>query len=403
MAIVNNLWLRGTKKRLAGTVVYQSMGQTIQRELAAQVTNPRTETQMQQRVRWANIVSLYRVLKPVMKYAFENKKRTQSDYNAFMSANITTSPIALTKQEAASGACVVAPYVISKGSLPPISINPEDTDWRTNIYMLEGMDLETCSVATFSKQVLASNPGMREGDQLSFVRLTQSVDDVSSVPYVILRKYEVLLDRNNADLLKNYLPAELLDTIAEGDIYHLSVLNNGGTGAFALILSRTISGRTMVSSQSLTMVNMEQMLAAYSSAEQVAGAIASYGENADAFLSSTRADHAESQYIELTPVMAQIKGEWYQAGQFFGEAEGLTGQLGRIRFNREHGASTAEVFVDLDNISLGGNNVAAVGDVVAFTFPEISAELGLQKLNQLRVKLGSRVYSIRFATLNPQG
>lgn len=402
MAIVNNLWLRGTKKRLAGTVVYQSMGQTIQRELAAQVTNPRTETQMQQRVRWANIVSLYRVLKPVMRYAFENKKRTQSDYNAFMSANITTSPIALTKQEAAAGACVVAPYVLSKGSLPPISINPEGVNWRTNIYMLEGMDLETCSVATFAKQVLASNPGMREGDQLSFVRLTQSVDDASSVPYVVLRKYEVLLDKNNGDLLKNYLPAELLDTIAEGDIYHLSVLNNGGTGAFALILSRTFAGRTMVSSQSLTMVNMEQILAAYSSAEQVSGAIASYGENADAFLSSTRADHAESQYIELTPMMAQIKGVWYQAGQYVGDGGELSAQLGRVKFNREHGASNAQVFVDLQTQTLDGNNVAAVGDVVAFTFPQMSGSAVGEKLTQIRIKLGSMTYRIGFSAVDAQ-
>ena len=69
MAIVTSMWLKGTKQKLGGSVLYQAMGQTRQRELAANVANPRTNSQMQQRTRWANLVNFYRVNAGWMKFA----------------------------------------------------------------------------------------------------------------------------------------------------------------------------------------------------------------------------------------------------------------------------------------------------------------------------------------------
>ena len=119
MSIVKNVWLRGRKKRLGGAVTYMMAGQQITRELAANVKNPRTPAQMKQRVKLASLVNFYRSMRQWAKVgAFSNKKQSWSDYNAFVSANISTTPAYLTKQQAQAGCSVVAPYIISRGVLP---------------------------------------------------------------------------------------------------------------------------------------------------------------------------------------------------------------------------------------------------------------------------------------------
>lgn len=370
MAIVNNLWLRGTKKRLAGTVVYQSMGQTIQRELAASVTNPRTEAQMAQRVRWANIVALYRVLRPMMKYAFESKKRTQSDYNAFMSANITSSPIALTKQEAAAAACVVAPYTITRGSLPSVQIAADGNDFVTNLYQTEGIDFDLATVGQFSKQLLSANPGLRAGDQISFIRLTQSTNGATGYPYVVLRKYEVLLDESSNELVSRYLPAELLDVKeTEGKVATM-VLNNGGKGAFAIIVSRTIAGKTFVSSQELQPVNMDAIITAYSSAEQFAGAAASYGVSEDVFLSSDAAQRVQVAPVELSSISVVVDGVNYFDGMEFPKAGPLKSKVLAMSFNQPIESSNVQAIVIAGESRRYAENVSVSGDKVRFTLPQ---------------------------------
>ena len=183
MAIVTSMWLKGAKKRLGGSVLYQAMGQTRQRELASEVTNPRTESQMGQRVKWANLVNLYRANRNWMKYAYETRKSNQSEYNKFMSLNVASSRIYLPKDIANAGGCVVDAYLMTQGSLPSIEFVPA----ANNVYasnILVGMNAITSNttIASFSHTVLANNPAIREGDQLSFVRMTQMTNASTGVP-----------------------------------------------------------------------------------------------------------------------------------------------------------------------------------------------------------------------------
>lgn len=401
MAIVNNLWLRGTKKRLAGTVVYQSMGQTIQRELAASVTNPRTEAQMQQRVRWANIVSLYRTLKPMMKYAFESKKRTQSDYNAFMSANITNSPIALTKQEAAAGACVVAPYIITRGSLPSIQISASDAGWMTDIYTGDLDDWADCTVGEFAKAVIDNNPGIQRGDQLSFIRCTQMVNGTTGIPYVILRKYEILMDTSSRDLAVNYLPQELLQFAGADNNFQLEVINNGSTGAFTMIISRTISGRTLVSTQQLQPVNMEQMITAYSSPEQLAGAIASYGESEDAFLSSNTANYGQGEAVALAALYARVGDSYLMPQSYAGLAKDALGKTLGVRFNADVKVAPERVNISTSKGYWGAANVAVQNDYVLFTFAGTETFEEGEVLTKFTVTIDGVAHTIPFTIYSP--
>ena len=314
------MWLKGAKKRLGGTVIYQAMGQTRQRELAAEVSNPRTESQMGQRVKWANLVNLYRANRSWMKYAFETKKSNQSEYNKFMSLNVANSRIYLTKQVANAGGCVLDSYIITQGSLPSIEFVKTTNDYfRSNIQIEPSANFETISVKDFSDMVVELNPAIRYGDQLSFIRMTQMTNASTGVPYVVVREYEVIIDTNNLLPFSNYLPTEYITSWGAQESYLAIQTAAGRNGGFSMILSRTISGKTYVSSQRVIPVNMDSYINAFSSSAALQAAIDSYGVSEDAFLSSTYAsqDNQASTMMALLGARYQDDGQLQVAGSRF--------------------------------------------------------------------------------------
>ena len=322
MAIVQNFWLDGASKRLAGAVIYNAMGQTRARRLAASVTNPRTEAQMNQRVKWANLVNLYRVNSDWMKYAYETKKTTQSEYNKWMSLNVTNSRIYLTKQLAAAGACVVDAYTITQGSLPSVENTPLGNNiYRSNIYTGEIDDFGDVTVASLSTQILASNPGIREGDQISLIRLSQQTNADTGIPYVIVRKYEMVVSRTNNSLVYDYLPQEILGVQSAGNLNAMSLDLGTRVGGFAWILSRTIAGKTYVSTQRIIPVNNGALISLYSSDAAYRAAIESYGTSDDAFLSSAIANTSGGAAIPPAIVYVEFGEASYTVGS---RVEGLS-------------------------------------------------------------------------------
>lgn len=290
MAVLQNMWLRGAKKKLGGTVLYTQGGRTLQRELAPEVKNPKTPAQMRQRVKWANLVAFYRANAGWMPKAFENKKATQSDYNKFMSLNAANSRIYLTKEQARQGACVVDSYRVSDGTLQPVDIFPTEQNWVTNLY-LTGLDKldATTTIADFGTALLASNAGLRSGDQLSFIRITQLNNNTTGIPYIQVRAYELIIDEQGPGLVKDFWPIELIALGQEQETPALMVKNNNKQGGFAIIVSRTQGGRVMVSPSQVTQVNMAAIIKQYSSDAALSAAIESYGQGDDVFLDSKNA------------------------------------------------------------------------------------------------------------------
>ena len=268
-------------------MLYTQGGRTLQRELAPEVKNPKTPAQMGQRVKWANLVAFYRANASWMPKAFENKKATQSDYNKFMSLNASSSRIYLTKEQARQGACVVDSYRVSDGTLQPVEILPDRDNWATNLYLGDLVDIdETTSVATFSTALLSSNAGLRSGDQLSFVRVTQLFNNTTDIPYIQVRAYEMLINEQGTGLLKDFWP---IDLIGLGELHGesaLEVINNDKQGGFAIIVSRTQGGRVLVSPSQITQVNMSEVINQYSSSAALQAAIDSYGSGDEVFLDS---------------------------------------------------------------------------------------------------------------------
>lgn len=308
------MWLRGAKKKLGGTVLYTQGGRTLQRELAPEVKNPKTPAQMGQRVKWANLVAFYRANAGWMPKAFENKKATQSDYNKFMSLNAANSRIYLTKEQARQGACVVDSYRVSDGTLQPVDIFPTAKDWVTNLY-LTGLDKldATTTVAAFSTALLSSNAGLRSGDQLSFIRVTQLFNNTTDIPYVQVRAYELLISEQGPGLVKDFWPIELIALGQEQETKALMVKNNNKQGGFAIIVSRTQGGRVLVSPSQITQVNMAEVINQYSSSAALQAAIDSYGRGEEVFLDNKDANAIVQQPTTLSITELNATDDGYPA------------------------------------------------------------------------------------------
>lgn len=291
MAKKMNFWLKGKVGRLAGTTIYKANGVTRQREIVTPA-NPRTSAQMEQRVKLANLVNFYRISKPWIAKAFETKKSTLSDYNMLVKLNINNNPVSLTKGEAAAAACVVAPYQVSQGSLAPITLvkNESEGGFITNI-CLGSTDADPGNLGEFSAAVIENNPGIVEGMQLSLIRYTQQMNEDTNTPYVIMRKYELVLDTTSEASWLDFLPSDITFTAAVEDKLYLAIEDNGNDGGFAMLWSRTVGGKVLVSSQFVQMVG-RSTLATYSTERHKKLAVLSYGSSGEVFLDSSYAGDA---------------------------------------------------------------------------------------------------------------
>lgn len=287
MAISKNLWLDGAKQKLAGAVTYTLKGQQIIRKEAPQVANPRTTAQMNQRVRLANLVNFYRANIGWMKRgAFENKKQTQSDYNAFVSRNIQTSNIALTKAEALAGAVVAAPYQVTDGSLPELNYNVAVNQLSIP---LPGLDASNgSSLGNFTQKLLMAYPALRDGDQLSIIVYVNKRDS-SGYPRLQVFPNEVTLDIAEEEGLVssiNVAGHNVTATSVEGVLRIMVAPLEGESISYSMCVSRTTSTGIKVSPSYLRLGGTT-FYDGYSSSEQFQKSIDSYGDSSANFLDST--------------------------------------------------------------------------------------------------------------------
>lgn len=383
-------------------VFYQAQGETRFRELAASVRNPRTEKQMAQRVRWANLVNFYRANRNWMQRAFENKPQNNTDYNRFMSLNGGNSTIYLTKQEANAGACVVNNYRVTDGTLNAIEVTASGSNWVTNIWTGELSALSaSTSVGAFAAALLSSNAGLRTGDQLSFIRMSQQVNSTTGFPFVIVRPYEVLLNPNSTELLGDYLPLDYFAIESSGGQNALRVTNSGNAGGFVLVLSRTEGGIIRVSPQDVIVANNSALIARYSSDSQQQLAADSYGEGTEVFLSSAGANEINPWGVDNSILSVLIDGNYYTPNAYVGTLDELDSVDGVVSFaNSISGTSVTAVASfssGASTITRDCTGVNIVNGQVELLMPTTGIGIGNYVLTSMAITIDSSTYTINFA------
>lgn len=287
MAKVKSTIATSLQGRIGNVSFRRAAGQRIiAAELPSLVTNPRTVSQMSQRVRLAALVNFYRASKSWMPKTWQMKEAKQSVYNAFVRANLASNPVALTKQEAAEGATVCYPWRVTDGTLNPVSIaEGSDSVFITNIFI--GNDAavlgSAATVSDLSAALLANNLSLRPGDQISFVLYRQMSATGSGMPYVTCTPYEIKVDTSDGRLVGSRLPLDIIQAAGAEGALSIGVNMSGVVGAFAVVVSRKDGGTIEVSKSDLV-CSSDNLYSFYTSAEHQAAAGASYGNNDVVFI-----------------------------------------------------------------------------------------------------------------------
>lgn len=167
----------------------------------------RTYAQMIRRIKWGNLVNVFKAMKSWQPKAYDSKKQGQTDYNIFMQLNINRATAALTREMCLSGCAVIEPCQVSRGSLPPIALAlaGSGNQYVTDIVISNAIQGST-TVGQLSTDILANNPQFQEGDNLAFCFFYNWKDSRVEWPFVSTRYTEIILDTTSATVV-NSIPA----------------------------------------------------------------------------------------------------------------------------------------------------------------------------------------------------
>ena len=190
-------WLRGAKGKLAGASIGKgSQGGTVIREIVSP-KNPKTTAQMIQRIIWNTCIQAYVKFKELADHSFEGVTPGSACQQEFMRLNVRDlrNSVGVAIQNGVStsaindfipvGSTELAhnTYVISKGSLPVITLADDEADAVSNVL--------AATANTYAG--VAEALGLQRGDQITLVQIA-NINGAAQMKYA-----RVILDPINAD------------------------------------------------------------------------------------------------------------------------------------------------------------------------------------------------------------
>ena len=271
---VGNMFMGTGSGKIGNMVLYRSGGEQRMRLYIETIKNPRSQSQMNQRVQLANLVAFYRTSQSFLVGSFQNKDIKLSSYNSFVRANLGTVKVFLTKSQAAQNACVAAPYRISDGDIPSISVTGTGVAAVTNLALGAGMVIDdNTTVGAVSAALVALNANVTEGMQLNYLSLLQAINPVTRSPYLSYNFYSFVVDSTSNDNFRDKMPSFAFSNV-NGYVGHGDSIGDGG---FAWVLSKKdATGAVTASSQNLILTS-QVLFEEYSSEVARQKASESYG------------------------------------------------------------------------------------------------------------------------------
>lgn len=269
-------YLRGA---IGDIVFWRAKGQQMARARNRAPANPRTEYQMTQRAKWANVAKFVKMAPPrFFKFAFEGKGVSLTDYNVFYRENILRSPMMSRTASANPAYPALGNFVMSRGTLQSIGALTEygavslDTPFfklaEGNNVMIPSEQGRTISWLT--NQLLTLSPSRyRVGDILTFVKIScnnfgtpLAYPELNDYGYSF-QYYQIVLSLSDNTLVKSQLGGfARLNTLADNKFLGISFGSVSGSAgavewssnlnATCMIHTRNVSGGLLVSSEELT-------------------------------------------------------------------------------------------------------------------------------------------------------
>ena len=252
---------------------YKRLGTTVGKQKKETPSRKRlSDTQLKNNLRWGNLVAFWSATDGRLRNAFERKKSGQTDFNMFMSNNLLGQGIYLTSEMVRARACVVAPYMVSMGSLPTIEVvEAADGRLRTDVRLGERFSLTPATtIGELSRAIVANNPDFAHGDRIVCLAMKQFDNPADGYPHAECSIAFLQIDAYSNAPLSGH--PELMTAFADvdGRIGAASPI----VGGMTWIHTRRLRSRVAVSTQRLAVTGVPY--AAYATPEALATAIASY-------------------------------------------------------------------------------------------------------------------------------
>ncbi len=156
--------------------------------------NRRTPAQQRGRLIMRHLTSFFTKLKPHLPLAFETKASNLTDTNAFVSANYHGKhPVFLSLTWRERGAVVLAPYIITDGTLPEVETELCQGAYRTDIRVGDAPLSSYGSMGRLARELIARNSGLHNGDEIIYIAGCQTID-CEGVPRVSFSHQRLVLD-----------------------------------------------------------------------------------------------------------------------------------------------------------------------------------------------------------------
>lgn len=219
-----NMFLGMARGSVGDVTFYRDGGLQRARSRNRQPNNPRSNKQQTQRALFANCVKFYKLTaSKFFKFAYENKKTNESDYNAFMRENLKRGVMMSKTAFYVESYPALGNWLMSRGSLATI-VNANDDNTHAPIFDLgvtwTGIPDDNVTIGAMSSAMVAS--GRYEiGDIITMVRFsTKSLGQVlpSATPDAtklqsLFEYFQFLVDPNNTQ--------KFLDLFGDTPRFHL--------------------------------------------------------------------------------------------------------------------------------------------------------------------------------------
>ena len=167
-----NMFIGNGSGKVGNLVVATRAGEQITRVYQPRVANPKTYSQMLQRAKFANAIKFYKkAVQNFFKFAFEDKKKAESDYNAFMRHNVMNSALLIKGNVDDAYFPALGRWQMSSGSLPN-AFSIEKTENSGFAFVNNGIK-GNATIGDISSALIGQ--GFHTGDIVTFVLITSPV------------------------------------------------------------------------------------------------------------------------------------------------------------------------------------------------------------------------------------
>lgn len=258
-----SLFFGNASGKLGQVVLSTVKGQQIARAWQPKVANPKTSQQQLQRAKFANSVKFFkRAQQNLFKFAFEDKRKNESDYNAFMRHNVVSSAVLdRSVYDDFNYPAFANDWLLSYGSLGEIEAENEPSD--KEVVKLLTLPLGTGEVANLTiataSQALVSNLKAMNGDFVTLVGIRSRVKTLTEDPVVAPEWHimQFVVDTTNTGKLLEYLAKQDKDAstfFGKDGREPANIIfdySNDGCAWLGIILSRVTANGVKVSTSPL--------------------------------------------------------------------------------------------------------------------------------------------------------